>query len=116
MGLALSSYKGLRDRGFDIVALFDNDVTKIGATDDGLPILPIEQLKNKVKKYKARIGIITVPANAAQEVADQLVGAGIEAIINFAPMVLNLPANIEVRSVDLTANLEVLSFNLGKRG
>ena len=76
-------------------------------------ILPIEQLKEVAKQNRTQIGIISVPGAAAQEIADQLIKAGVQAILNFAPVVLNVPPEIELRNVDLAVNLEVLTFNVG---
>lgn len=115
LGLAMAFYKGLRDRGFEVVALFDIDPAKHGKLPNGLPVNPMERLACSVEHHGAKIGIITVPASSAQEVADQLIQAGVDAIINFAPTVLNVPPHVEVRNIDLTVNLEVLSFNLGMR-
>ncbi|ABZ83302.1 redox-sensing transcriptional repressor rex [Heliomicrobium modesticaldum Ice1] len=116
LGLAMSGYRGLQDRGFDVIALFDANPAKQGELPNGLSVLPMERLAETVREKDIRIGIITVPADAAQQVAEALIAAGITAIINFAPTVLNVPPEVKVRNIDLTVNLEVLSFNLGMRG
>lgn len=113
LGFALCTYKGFNARGFTIKAVFDNDPTKIGKRIGDLEVLPMEQFKEKVKEHKARIGIIAVPPKAAQEVADLMVDAGLEAILNFAPVALNIPSHVEIRNVDLSVKLEILTFNLG---
>ena len=115
LGLALSTYKGFRDRGFQITAIFDNDPEKIGGFVDGVEVLPASMIESVVRQRKVQIGIITVPASAAQEIADKLVAGGISAILNFAPVVLNVPPEVELRNVDLSVYLEVLTFNLGVR-
>ncbi|MTV49626.1 redox-sensing transcriptional repressor Rex [Heliobacillus mobilis] len=116
LGMAMSSYRGLQDRGFNVVALFDSDAKKQGQLPNGLPVLPLAQLNDTVKEQGVKIGIITVPPAAAQRVCEYLIDAGIDSIINFAPTVLSAPPHVEVRNIDLTVNLEVLSFNLGMRG
>lgn len=113
LGLALSSYKGFSERGFIITSIFDSDPAKVGTMIGDVEVLPIEQLEEVVKRNRTQIGIVAVPAVAAQEIADQLIKAGVQAILNFAPVVLNVPPEIELRNVDLVVNLEVLTFNVG---
>lgn len=113
LGLALSTYKGFRDRGFIITSIFDADPQKIGTMIGNVEVMPIEKLIEVTKQNHTQIGIVTVPGAAAQEIADELIKAGVQAILNFAPVVLNIPPEIELRNVDLTVNLEVLTFNVG---
>jgi len=113
LGLALSTYKGFRERGFIITSIFDSDPRKVGTKVGDVEVLPIEQLKEVAKQNRTQIGILAVPAAVAQEIADQLIKAGVQAILNFAPVVLNVPPEIELRNVDLAVNLEVLTFNVG---
>lgn len=113
LGLALSSYKGFSERGFIITSIFDSDSSKVGTSIGNVEVLPIEQLEVVVKQNRTQIGIVAVPAVAAQEIADQLIKSGVQAILNFAPVVLNVPPEIELRNVDLVVNLEVLTFNVG---
>ena len=113
LGLALSSYKGFSERGFIITSIFDSDSSKVGTLIGDVEILPIEQLEVVVKQNRTQIGIVAVPADVAQEIANQLIKAGVQAILNFAPVVLNVPPEIELRNVDLVVNLEVLTFNVG---
>lgn len=112
LGRALSQYKGFQQRGFDIVCIFDNDPKKIGKKLANINIYPLDQLEEKVKELKIDLGIIAVPASAAQEVADMLVGAGIRGIINFAPINVTVKENIILRKVDLAAQLEYLTYYL----
>ncbi|KGK91222.1 redox-sensing transcriptional repressor rex [Desulfosporosinus sp. HMP52] len=112
LGLALSTYKGFRDRGFVITSIFDADPKKIGTKIEGVEVLPIEQLETVVKQNNTQIGIVAVPASVAQETVDKLIKSGVSAILNFAPIVLNVPPEIELRNVDLAVNLEVLTFNV----
>lgn len=116
LGLALSSYRGFRERGFIITSIFDSDPQKVGTKINDVEVLPIEQLEEVVKQNRTQIGIVAVPVAAAQEVADRLVKAGVQAILNFAPGVLNVPPEIELRNVDLVVNLEVLTFNVSMQG
>ncbi len=113
LGSALARYQGFLSRGFRIIGVFDNDPKQFGRKLNGTTIMPISQLDEVVQREGVEIGIITVPAGAAQEVADRLAAAGIKAILNFSPRVLNVPSRIVVRSVDFSVNLEVLTFNLG---
>ncbi|MDN5361748.1 MAG: redox-sensing transcriptional repressor [Moorella sp. (in: firmicutes)] len=115
LGTALSMYGGFRERGFKIVGIFDNAPHKIGYRLNGVEVYPLERLKEIIEREKAQIAIITVPAEYAQEVADLLVETSIQGILNFAPRVLNLPEQIELRNVDLSVNLEILTFNLAFR-
>jgi redox-sensing transcriptional repressor len=112
LGSALSHYKGFKERGFNIVAVFDDDVNKIGLRIGGIPIHSITGMGEFIKENNVRIGIIAVPAPFAQDVVNILVESKIEAILNFAPCVLTVPKQIELRSVDLAVNLEILTFNL----
>lgn len=113
LGTALCMYRGFRERGFQIVAVFDNDPAKIGEIINEVTVYGLDKLAEIVEKEDVKIGIIAVPADYAQEVANQLVDAGVNAILNFAPKVINVPDGVELRNVDLTVNLEILTFNLG---
>ena len=113
LGFALCTYKGFNMRGFTIKGVFDNNPTKIGKQIGDLQVLPLDKFEEIVHKYDAKIGIIAVPPKAAQEVADMMVKAGLQAILNFAPVALNIPDHVEIRNVDLSVKLEILTFNLG---
>lgn len=112
LGSALAQYKGFQERGFNILAVFDNDIKKVGMTIGGVPIYPTSKLRDFVKESDVEIGIIAVPARYAQDVVDILVDTNVKAILNFAPRVINVPEGIEVRNVDLAVNLEILTFSL----
>ena len=114
-GSALVTYREFKDRGFTIVGVFDNDLTKIGKRIADLEVMPLEDLPAVAQEHNVRIGIIAVPSKAAQDIADIMVGAGLEAILNFAPLSLNVPNHVEVRNVDLSVKLEILTFNLALR-
>jgi len=113
LGYALCTYKGFNARGFSIVGVFDNDLTKIGKRISDLEVLPMEAMMDVIKEHNVRIGIIATPTRAAQDVAEFMIKCGMQAVLNFAPMPLTLPDHIEVRNVDLSVKLEILTFNLG---
>jgi redox-sensing transcriptional repressor len=110
LGQALAGYRGFLRRGFRVVALVDVDPAKIGTEVDGIVIRPTEELPDIVREHRAAIGAITTPASAAQEVADAMVAAGIHSILNFAPVVLSVPARVSVRKVDLAIELQILTY------
>jgi len=112
LGTALLGYEGLRGCSLDIVAAFDLDTSKIGKTIHGKRVLPISKLTDLAKRMQVRIGIITVPAEAAQHVADMMVGGGIRAIWNFAPVVLKVPPETIVENTQLYTSLAVLTARL----
>jgi redox-sensing transcriptional repressor len=112
LGSALALYKGFTDRGFHIAAVLDVDENTIGKKLADVVVEPLEVLNQRVQEHNINIGLITVPATAAQDVTDKLVEAGVSAVLNFSPRVLKVPASIVLRNVDLSVNLEVLSFNL----
>ncbi len=115
LGTALSMYGGFRERGFKVVGIFDNAPHKIGYRLNGVEVYPMERLAEVISREKAQIAIIAVPAEYAQDVVDQLARTSIQGILNFAPRVLNVPEPIDVRNVDLSVNLELLTFNLAFR-
>ncbi len=115
LGSALLAYSGFDRHGLNIVAAFDADPKKIGKNFANITIRSIEDIKQEVKKKKISLSIITVPGNRAQEVADVLVGSGVESILNFAPISLNVPDNVKVKEVDLSRELETLSYFLADK-
>ncbi|MBE3596357.1 MAG: redox-sensing transcriptional repressor Rex [Hydrogenibacillus sp.] len=112
LGTALARYNAFQQDNMRIVAIFDHSPLKAGREVDGIRIQPMEELKQTVKDKDIRVGIITVPDYAAQEVADQLVDAGIEAIMNFAPTIIHVPPNVRVHHADLTTELHSLAYYL----
>jgi redox-sensing transcriptional repressor len=115
LGLALADYPGFRTEGFEIAALFDTERDKIGRRSrGGVPIHDIRTLKRTVKRDRIRIAVIAVPAASAQSVLNEVVAAGIQAVLNFSPGNLKVPAGVKVKSVDLTVSLESLSFFLAQ--
>lgn len=107
---ALLRYRGFRQQGFRIVALFDSDATKVGQVVEGLEVHAPEEMAEVIRATGAELGALAVPSEAAQRVADQFAAAGIRGILNFAPTVLRLPADVRLVSVDLTVQLEQLAF------
>lgn len=111
LGQALMAYKGFREYGLNILAAFDANPCA-EKTDEGKPIYPVSKLTSFIRTHKVLMGIITVPAEGAQEVADQLIAGGIKAIWNFAPVHLDVPANILIQSENMARSLAVLSVHL----
>jgi redox-sensing transcriptional repressor len=111
LGHALAGYAGFASRGFRIVALLDADPAKVGELINGLTVRHIDELTQVAVEESIAIGVIATPAGAAQAVADDLVAAGVTSILNFAPCVLSVPANVDVRKVDLAIELQILSFH-----
>jgi redox-sensing transcriptional repressor len=112
LGRALLKYRGFRGRGFHIVALFDNDPAKIGQEFDGMTVEPIDALETTLAARGITLAVLSVPADAAQQLADQLVGCGILGILNFAPIALNVPPSVSVVGVDLSIQLEHLAYKV----
>jgi redox-sensing transcriptional repressor len=112
LGRALLKYRGFRSRGFHVVALFDNDPEKIGEVHDGLTVEPLESLRKAVVTRGVSLAVLTVPADAAQRVADHLVACGILGILNFAPVPLVVPPAVNVVAVDLSVQLEHLAYKV----
>ncbi len=113
LGMALADYAGFNSNGFHIVALIDADPSKIGRTSrQGIPVLDAHRLGEIVRKNHVEIGIVAVPADAAQTVYDAFVAAGLHAVLNFAPVQIKLVPGVKLKSVDLRINLESLSFHL----
>jgi len=110
LGRALMGYRGFAQQGFEIVAAFDTDPAKIGKSVEGIEIFDHARLQEIAKDRRIRLAVIAVPATAAQKVADSLVVAGIEGILNFAPVTINLPKQVQTIGVDLAIELEQLAF------
>ncbi len=112
LGSALVGYPGFEPRGFHVVGIFDSDPAKSGSKLYGHEIFPMDRLAELVPRIGAEIAIIAVPGPAAQSVANDLVAVGIACILNLAPVHVNIPAGVACRRVDMTGQLEVLSFCL----
>jgi len=115
IGSALVQYRGFRQRGFQIIAIFDNDPAKAGRTFDGLQVRSTSDLETVLCADPVDIGVIVVPGDQAQSVAERLVQCGVKAILNFAPAQLTVPEDISLKNVNLTLELEALSFALANR-
>ena len=112
LGRALSAYKGFNAKGFRLVAIFDADPAKTGRKLGPFVVQPIGELVGTVQKQQIRLAMIAVPADSAQEVVDQLVAAGVRGILNFAPTSVIVPPHIALNAVDLSVQLEQLSFQV----
>jgi redox-sensing transcriptional repressor len=115
LGHALANYRGFAERGFRIAALLDADGGTVGEQLGELTVDHIDDLDRVVKEEQVAIGIIATPATAAQEVCDRLVAAGVTSILNFAPAHLQVPAGVSLRKVDLSTELQILSFHEQRR-
>ena len=111
LGRALAGYDGFASRGFRIAAILDADPAIVGSRLRGLTVQHIDRLDQVAAEANIAIAVVAVPASAAQDVCDRLVAAGVTSILNFAPTVLNVPADVDVRKVDLAAELQILSFH-----
>ncbi len=112
IGAALAQYKGFRERGFKVVAVYDVDHSRVGRTLDGNTVRDQKELETDIARLKPQIALIAVPAEAAQPLVDRVVKAGIKAILNFAPTPLTVPAGVTLRSVNMALELEILSYAL----
>ncbi len=112
LGRALLRYRGFRSRGFHIVALFDNDDQKVGRTHSGLKVHRFEDLPRVCERKGITLAILCVPAEVAQQVADQVVACRVRGILNFAPVKLVVPPQTSVMSVDLSVQLETLAYQV----
>lgn len=110
LGLALLSYRGFQKEGFEIIAAFDLDPERERNKEISQPILGLDELPSFVRKYNVKMAIISVPAAAAQEVTNQLTAAGITGLLNFSPIVLDVPEEVMVNNVNLAIELENLSY------
>jgi redox-sensing transcriptional repressor len=110
IGSALAKYKGFEKEGIKILAVFDTDETKINRKLL-VPVLPSQEMKGYIKKNSVKIGIVSVPDNAAQEVADTMIAAGIKGILNFAPIRLRVPENVAINNINVAIELENVIYN-----
>jgi redox-sensing transcriptional repressor len=115
LGRALANYGGFVSRGFTIAAMLDSDPDIVGSTMATLTVRHVDELEAVVKRHKVSIGVIATPAASAQAVCDRLVSAGVTSILNFAPLVLDVPDGVDVRKVDLSIELQILAFHAQRR-
>lgn len=116
VGAALVSYKEFAKQGFDIKLIFDNDQRKIGKSRRGIVVTDVKNLDRELKENKVDMVIIAVPAAAAQSVVDDVVAAGVNSILNFAPTNIQVPPSVYLRTVNMAMQLEHLSFFLVNHG
>ena len=120
LGNALVAYRGFATRGFEVVGIVDNHPDVVGTTirvgEHSVRVSPLSELEAVVNDRNAAIGVIATPGEVAQDVCDRLVTAGIRSILNFAPVVLAVPDEVEVRKVDLAVELQILAFHEQRRG
>ena len=116
LGSALFHYKGFGRQGFRIAVVIDDDPAKIGREVDAVPIVASRDMAREIKARGIQIAIVAVPPEAAQTVTEQLVAAGIKAVLNFAPTRLRVTRDVRLKNVDLSIELETLSFYLAKGG
>lgn len=115
LGSALAKFAGFSGRGFSVVAVVDTDPAKIGQALGAVTVSHDDDLDELVRRHGVVIGIITTPPSAAQDAADRLVRAGVRSILNFAPTVLDVPAEVLVRDVDVAVELQILAFHEERR-
>ena len=112
MGHALARYQGFLDRGFQIVMVFDNDAQKVGEKVGDFVVHDMALLAEAIRKAGVKMAMLTVPAVAAQGVADELVKAGVKAILNYAPISLNVPPDVKVQHIDPASHLQRMTYYL----
>lgn len=115
IGTALAQYRGFRQRGFIVTAVYDRDPRKIGTLWEALTVRDVESLEADSRRAAPDIAVLAVPGEEAQHIADRLVQCGIKAILSFAPTQVHTPADVTVRSVNMAMELEGLSFALASR-
>lgn len=115
LGHALANYGGFPSRGFPVSALFDLDDDLVGVPVGGIPVSHIDDIVEVCSAREVTIGVIATPTQGAQEVCDRLVAGGVTCILNFAPVVLQVPEHVEVRKVDLAVEMQILSFHVARR-
>lgn len=112
LGSALAHYKGFVDRGFRIVCLFDSAPNKIGKRVGDFVVQSMDELHDTISQRGIKIAMVAVPADKAQEVAEQLIGAGVRAILNYAPVSLSVPGDVHVQSVDPVVGMQRMTYYL----
>jgi len=112
LGGALVQYHGFRERGFEIVAIYDHDPGKVGTRWNGLAVRDVTQLESDLRREPTDIAIVVTPADAAQGVVDRLARAGVRGILNFAPVTLSVPPSVRLKTVNMALELEALTYAL----
>jgi redox-sensing transcriptional repressor len=112
IGHALARYNGFVNRGYQVTMVFDNDPGKVGVKVNNLEIFNTDTMVEKVKQNRIKVAMLTVPASAAQDVANQLVKAGVKAILNYAPIHLSVPRDVHVQHIDPATHLQRMTYYL----
>jgi redox-sensing transcriptional repressor len=112
IGHAVARYQGFANRGYRVSLIFDNNAEKIGSKIGELVIQDSAMMTELIRNYKIKVAMLTVPASIAQDVAEQLIEAGIRAILNYAPVTLNVPPNIRVQNIDPVVHLQRMTYYL----
>lgn len=112
LGRAIAHYRGFAARGFKVTALFDNDSGRIGEQVGDLVVMSTDQMEEEIRRQGIQVAMISVPAEAAQKVANQLVAAGVRAILNYAPITLAVPPGVHVQYIDPAVHLQHMTFYL----
>jgi redox-sensing transcriptional repressor len=115
IGTALAQYRGFRQRGFRVIAVYDRDPEKIGTQWDAITVRDMATIEQDIAKEQPDIAVLTTPGDEAQAVVNRLIGAGIRALLNFAPVQLQVPADVTLKNVNMAMELEGLSFALTNR-
>jgi redox-sensing transcriptional repressor len=115
LGRALASYNGFEERGFRIVALFDNDPSRVGEQEGLLTVLPLEHMHATVRETHCQVAILAVPAAAAQAVSESLIRSGIRSILCYAPITLNVPAQVRVEYIDPVIAFQHMTYYLDRQ-
>lgn len=116
LGMALAKFAGFTERGFTVVGVVDIDPNKVGVNLGDITIEHQDKLEDIVRNNGITIGILTTPPHSAQDAADRLVAAGVQSILNFAPVILDVPYGVQVRDVDVAVELQILAFHEQRRG
>ena len=112
LGIAISHYRGFQDRGFRIAHLFDISLQKIGTRIGEFVVEPMQSMDKTISQEDIKIAMLAVPAEHAQAVADQLVAAGVQAILNYAPINITVPANVQIQYIDPVTHLQHMTYYL----
>lgn len=112
IGHAVARYQGFSDRGYEVKMIFDNDSEKIGHKIGSFVIEDASKMKEKIQASGIKVAMLTVPAEHAQEVAEQLIEAGIRAILNYAPITINVPPEVKVQHIDPVVHLQRMTYYL----
>jgi len=115
IGAALAQYRGFRQRGFNILAVYDSNPEKVGRILEGIEIRDMSRFESDVERERPEIAVIAIPGEGAQHVLDRIVRTGIKAVLNFAPVQLHAPADVTVKAVNMAMELEGLSFALSNK-